>query len=168
MIISFPILKNIGLVFDEILSFKNHISSIKKSLQFSSLQNLKNMRVIFQKPFETLINALVIIRLDYCSSLMNLFPAKYTVSLNWIIYFLIRTYRIKRLDHFLTTYHQTSHMCLTFSLRCKLRFLSIIYISIHSFTLTISLIYFKKRTILPYLLYQNVPLIIFQNSSKTP
>ena len=66
-----------------------------------------------------------------------------------------------------TTSHQSFRMWLPFSLRCKLRILSIIHISIFSFTSAISPYLIKKRTILPSLRYQNAPLLISQNYSKT-
>ena len=115
-----------------------------------------------------LINALVLSRIDYCSSLLNLLPAKATAPLNRIIRSSIRTtYCLTRLDHSTTTSHQSSRMWLPFSLRCKLRILSIIHKSIYSFTPSYISDLIKKRTILSSLRYQNAPLLISQNSSKT-
>ena len=159
--------KNIGLVFDDKLSFKNHISSITKSSNFH-LFRIKKIRTSLSKNLtKTLINALVLSRIDYCSSLLNLLPAKATDPLNRIIRSSIRnTYCLTRLDHSTTTSHQSSRMWLPFSLRCKLRILSIIYISIYSFIPSYISDLIKKRTILSSLRYQNAPLLIFQNSSK--
>ena len=58
-------------------------------------------------------------------------------------------------------------MWLPFSLRCKLRILSIIHKSIYSFAPSYISDLIKKRTILSSLRYQNAPLLISQNSSKT-
>ena len=77
------------------------------------------------------------------------------------------TYCITRLDRSTTTSHQSSRMWLPFSLRCKLRILSIIHKSIYSFTPSYISDLIKKRTILSSLRYQNAPLLISQNSSKT-
>ena len=56
---------------------------------------------------KTLINALVFSRLDYCSSLLNLFPAKSTAPLKRIIRSSIRTtYCITQLYHSTTTSHK--------------------------------------------------------------
>ena len=77
------------------------------------------------------------------------------------------TYYLTRLDHSTTTSHQSYRMWLPFSLRCKLRILSIIHKSIYSFTPSYISDLIKKRTILSSLRYQNAPLLISLNSSKT-
>ena len=160
--------KNLGLVFDDKLSLENHISSITKSSNFH-LFRIKKIRTSLSRNLtKTLINALVLSRNDYCSSLLNLLPAKATAPLNRIIRSSIRTtYCLTRLDHSTTTSHQSSRMWLPFSLRCKLRILSIIHKSIYSFTPSYISDLIKKRTILSSLRYQNAPLLISQNSSKT-
>ena len=58
-------------------------------------------------------------------------------------------------------------MWLPFCLGCKLRVLSIIHKSIYSFTPSYISDLIKKYTILPSLHYQNAPLLISQDSSKT-
>ena len=160
--------KNLGLVFDDKLSFKNHISSITKSSNFH-LFRIKKIRTSLSRNLtKTLINALVLSRIDYCSSLLNLLPAKSTAPLNRIIRSSIRTtYCLTRLDHSTTTSHQSYRMWLPFSLRCKLRILSILHKSIYSFTPSYISDLIKKRTILSSLRYQNAPLLISHNSSKT-
>ena len=118
--------KNIGLVFDDKLSFKNHILSITKSSNFHLFRIKKIRTSLTRNLTKTLINALVLSRIDYCSSILNLLPAKSTAPLNRIIRYSIRTtYCITRLDHSNTTSHQSSRMCLPFSLRCKIRILYI-------------------------------------------
>ena len=63
--------KNLGVTFDESLSFKKHISEISKT----SLYKLRNLRLIrdhFSKQnFEILIHAFITTRLDYCNSLFS-------------------------------------------------------------------------------------------------
>ena len=126
------------------------ISSELKKIRTSISRNLT----------KTLINALVLSRLDYCSSLLNLLPAKSTSPLNRSIRYSIRTtYCITRLDYSTTTSHKSSRVFLPFSLRCKLRILSIIHKSIYYFTPSYISDLIKKRTILPSLRYQNVPLL---------
>ena len=126
--------ENLGLVFDDKLSFKNHISSITKSSNVHLFRIKKIRRSLSRNLTKTLINALVLSRIDYCSSILNLLPAKSTAPLNRIIRSSIRTtYCLTRLDH-PTTSHQSSRMWLPFSLRCKLRILSINHKSIYSFT----------------------------------
>ena len=143
--------KNLGLVFYDKLSFKNHISSITKSSNFH-LFRIKKIRTSLSRNLtKTLINALILSRIDYCSSLLNLLPAKATAPLNWIIRSSIRTtYCLTRLDYSTTTSHQSSRMWLPFSLRCKLRILSIIHKSIYSFTPSYISDLIKKRTILSF------------------
>ena len=105
--------KNLGLVFDDKLSFKNHISSITKS-------NVHPQLLFFHN---------------------ELHPAKSTAPLNRIIRSLIRTiYCITRLDNSTTTSHQSSRMCPPFSLRCKLLILSIFHKSIYFSTTSYILI----------------------------
>ena len=70
-------------------------------------------------------------------------------------------------SHSTTTSHHSYRMWLPFSLRCKLRVLSIIHKSIYSFTPRYISDLIKKLKILPFLGYQNTPLLISHNSSKT-
>ena len=160
--------ENLGLVFYDKLSFKNRISSITKSSNFH-LFRIKKIRTSLSRNLtKTLINALVLSRLDYCSSLLNLLSAKATAPLNRIIRSSIRTtYCIIRLDHSTTTSHQASRMWLPFSLGCKLRIQSIIHKSIYSFTPGYISDIIKKRTILSSFHYQNAPLLFSQNFIKT-
>ena len=76
--------KNLVLVFEDI-PFKYHISSITKSSNFL-LFIITKIRTSLSKNFtKSLINALVLSRLDYFSSLLNLLPAKTTARFNRII-----------------------------------------------------------------------------------
>ena len=91
--------KNLGLVFDDKLSFRNHISSIIKSSNFYLFRIKKIWTHISRNLTKTIITALVLSRIDCCSSLLNLLPAKATAPLNRIIRSSIRTtYCITRLD----------------------------------------------------------------------
>ena len=121
--------KNLGLVFDDKLLFKNHISLITKSSNFH-LFRIKKIRIsLYRNLTKNPINALVLFRLDYCSFLLNLLPVKATAPLNLIIRSSVHTtYCIIRMDHSTTTSHQSSRMWLLFYLRCKLCILYIINI----------------------------------------
>lgn len=68
-----PTIKNLGVLFDESLSFTSHIKECRKS-SFFLLWNLKRLRNYFdQSSFETIIHAFITSKLDYCNSLfMNL------------------------------------------------------------------------------------------------
>ena len=82
---------NLELVFNDKLSFNNHISSITKSSNFH-LFRIKKIRTSLSRNLtKTLINSLVLSRLYNCSSLLNLLPDKATTLLNRIIRFSIRT-----------------------------------------------------------------------------
>ena len=159
--------KNLGLVFDDKLSLKNQISSITKSSNYHLFRIKKIRTSLSNSRTKTQINALLLPRLDYCSSLLNLLPAKATAPLNRIIRSSIgTTYCTQRMDYSTTISHQSSRMWLPFSLRCKLRVISIIYILIYSFIIYMSDI-IKKRKILPSLRYQNASLLISWNTSTT-
>ena len=63
--------KNLGVIFDESLSFNQHIRDISKS----SLHKLRNLRLIrkhfSQRNFEILVHSFITSRLDYCNSLFS-------------------------------------------------------------------------------------------------
>ena len=107
--------KIIGLVFYDKLSFKNHISSITQSSNFHLFRIKKIQTALSSNLMKTIINALVISRFNYCSSLLNILPSKATPPLNRIIRSsILTTYCLTRLDHSTTTSHQSSHMWLPF------------------------------------------------------
>ena len=66
--------KNLGVTFDECLSFRQHINDISKCSLYK-LRNLRPIRNHFdRKSFEILIHAFVTSRLDYCNSLFSGIP----------------------------------------------------------------------------------------------
>ena len=68
--------KNLGVIFDENLSFTQHIKQCRKS-SFFMLKNLGKIRNHFDKPsFETLIHAFISSKLDYCNSLFVNLPKR--------------------------------------------------------------------------------------------
>lgn len=69
-----PTVKNLGVLFDESLSFSQHIKQCRKS-SFFMLKNLSRIRNHFdQDSFETLIHAFISSKLDYCNSLFINLP----------------------------------------------------------------------------------------------
>ena len=71
---------NLGVIFDESLSFYDHIKNCRKN-SFYILRNLRHIRHHFTKSgFETLIHAFITSKIDYCNSLFINIP-KSTVKL---------------------------------------------------------------------------------------
>ena len=69
-----PTVRNLGVVFDETLSFIPHIQNCRKSC-FALLMNLRRIRSHFDRSsFESIIHAFVISKLDYCNSLFVNLP----------------------------------------------------------------------------------------------
>ena len=67
--------KNLGVIFDESLSFLQHIKACRKT-SFYTLKNLSHLRSYFNRSnFETLIHAFITSKLDYCNSLFTSLPA---------------------------------------------------------------------------------------------
>ena len=70
-----PTVKNLGVIFDESLSFLPHIKNCRKKC-FFLLRNLSQLRSYFNRTsFEIIVNALITSRLDYCNSLFSGLPA---------------------------------------------------------------------------------------------
>ena len=68
--------RNLGVVYDSNLSFKNHITYLSQSVRFQ-LRNLGFIRKYLTKSAaEQLIHALISSRLDFCNSLFCNFPQK--------------------------------------------------------------------------------------------
>ena len=60
---------NLGVIFDESLSFNDHIKNCRKN-SFYFLRNLRHIRHHFTKAgFESLIHAFITSKIDYCNSL---------------------------------------------------------------------------------------------------
>ncbi len=62
--------RNLGVIFDDQLSFKDHIAKTARSCRFA-LHNIRKIRpFLTQHAAQPLFQALVISRLDYCSALL--------------------------------------------------------------------------------------------------
>ncbi|KAK0154447.1 hypothetical protein N1851_003455 [Merluccius polli] len=67
--------KNLGVMTDEQLSFKDHIASIARSCRFA-LYNIRKIRPhLNQYATQLLVQAMVTSRLDYCNALLAGLPA---------------------------------------------------------------------------------------------
>ena len=61
--------KNLGVIFDESLSFRKQITELKKD-SFRLLRQIRKLRFLFtEKQLKLIVNSLVVCKLDYCNSL---------------------------------------------------------------------------------------------------
>ncbi len=67
--------RNIGVIFDDQLTFKNHIAKTARSFRFA-LHNIRKIRpFLTEHAAQLLVQALVISRLDYCNALLAGLPS---------------------------------------------------------------------------------------------
>ncbi len=78
--------RNIGVIFDEQLTFKDHIAKTARSCKFA-LHNIRKIRpFLTEHAAQLLVQALVISRLDYCNSIFAGLPSSTnsgTTDLQW-------------------------------------------------------------------------------------
>ena len=75
LVSSVPTARNLGVVLDSHLSFKEHIASVTRSCRFT-LYNIRKIRpFLTQESAQLLIQTSVISKLDYCNSLLTGLPA---------------------------------------------------------------------------------------------
>ncbi|XP_056615780.1 uncharacterized protein LOC130430647, partial [Triplophysa dalaica] len=68
--------RNLGVIFDEQLSFNDHIAKTTRSCRYA-LSNIRKIRpYLTEHAAQLLVQALVISRLDYCNALLAGLPAK--------------------------------------------------------------------------------------------
>uniref|UniRef100_A0A3Q2NWF9 Reverse transcriptase domain-containing protein n=1 Tax=Fundulus heteroclitus TaxID=8078 RepID=A0A3Q2NWF9_FUNHE len=76
--------KNLGVVFDQDMSFKSHIKQISR-VSFFHLRNIAKIRnILSRSDAEKLVHAFVTSRLDYCNSLLSGIPQNAVQSLQLI------------------------------------------------------------------------------------
>ncbi|XP_067351072.1 uncharacterized protein [Channa argus] len=76
--------RNLGVIFDQDLSFKSHIKQISRTA-FFHLRNIAKIRsILSQSDAEKLVHAFVTSRLDYCNSLLSGCPSNSLKSLQLI------------------------------------------------------------------------------------
>ncbi len=67
--------RNLGVIFDDQLTFKDHIAKTARSCRFA-LHNIRKIRpFLMQHAAQFLVQALVISRLDYCNALLAGLPS---------------------------------------------------------------------------------------------
>ena len=97
---------HLGVTLDNNLSLNSHIANISKSANYHIFK-IRRIRKDLTRPLTTvLINALILSRIEYCSSLLYNLPNTSLSPLNLIIRASIRTiFSINRFDHSITDYH---------------------------------------------------------------
>jgi len=79
-----PPIRNLGVLFDQTLSFGSHISSLVKNSLFH-LQNIARLRSsLTLADAETLIHALITSCLDYCNALFIGLPKRLIARLQYV------------------------------------------------------------------------------------
>ncbi len=67
---------NLGVIFDDQLTFKEHIAKTARTYRFA-LNNIRKIRSFLTELAAQLVQALVIFRLDYCNALLSRLPLKH-------------------------------------------------------------------------------------------
>ena len=93
-------MRDLGVVFDQYLTFHYHISGIWKSTHFH-LRGIRRIRNLLTfDATAQLIHALITSRLDFCNSILYNLPNKQIERLQWIQYQAARMLkRIPRRNH---------------------------------------------------------------------
>ncbi len=125
-----PIIKNLGVLFDESLCFHDHITNCRKTA-FHTLHNLRHIRDHFDKAgFETLIHAFVTSKLDYCNSLFSNLPKSNLQRLQSIQNYAARLIFCRSIFDHVTPLLQKLHW-LPVSMRIDFKILLITYKAVH-------------------------------------
>ena len=96
------VIKNLGVTFDESLSFLDHIKFTRKNA-FNILNSLRHIRGFFdQNSFKTIVLSLISTKLDYCNSLFSNLPS---ASINLLQS--IQNYAARLICHRNTSSHVT-------------------------------------------------------------
>ena len=67
--------RNLGVMIDDQLTFKDHVTSVARSCRFALLNIRKIRPYLTQQATQLLVQAMVISRLDYCNALLTGLPA---------------------------------------------------------------------------------------------
>ena len=73
--------RDLGVIFDQILNFDDHITAICKSTQFHIRNICKIRNLLSYDTCSTIIHALISCRLDYCNSILYNVPKSKTASI---------------------------------------------------------------------------------------
>ncbi len=83
-ITSSALVRNLGVIFDDQLTFKEHIAKTARSCRFA-LHNIRKIRpFLTEHAAQLLVQALVMSRLDYCNALLAGFPSNTIKTLQMI------------------------------------------------------------------------------------
>ena len=107
---------NLGVLFDSTLYSIPHITTITKSANYHLFRIRKIRKSITVSLTKTLVNSLVLSRIDYCSSILINLPLSSISSLNRVICSSISTtYNLRIRDNFSTSSYQYLTPWLTFN-----------------------------------------------------
>ncbi|XP_075340347.1 uncharacterized protein LOC142399254 [Odontesthes bonariensis] len=67
--------RNLGVMIDDQLTFKDHVTSVARSCRFALLKIRKIRPYLTQHTTQLLVQAMLISRLDYCNALLTALPA---------------------------------------------------------------------------------------------
>ena len=111
-----PTASYLGVLFDSTLSFIPHITAITKSANYHLFRIRKIRKSITVSLTKTLVNSLVLLRIDYCSSILINLPLLSISPLNRVIRSSIRTtYNLRIRDHSSTSSYQHLSPWFTFN-----------------------------------------------------
>ena len=95
-----PTVSNLSVFFDSTLSFISHITAITKSANYHLFRIRKIRKSITVSLTKTLVNSLILSRIDFCSSILINIPLYSISPLNRVIRSPIRiTYNLRIRDH---------------------------------------------------------------------
>ena len=125
-----PTARNLGITFDESLSFLPHIQNCRKQC-FALLSNLRTIRSHFNRPnFESIIHAFITLKLDYCNSLFSNLPNSTLRQLQSIQNYAARLVLCRNLYSHVTPLLFDLHW-LPVQARIKFKILLFVYKAIH-------------------------------------
>ena len=101
-----PTASNLGVLFDSTLSFIPHITAINKS-EYYHLSIIRKIRKSIISLVKTIVNSIILTRIDYCSSLLINRPLSSISPLNGVIHSsILTTYNLRILEHSSTSSYQ--------------------------------------------------------------
>ena len=128
-----PTASNLGVIFDSTLSFIPHITTITKSANYHLFRIRKIRKSIAVSLTKTLVNSLVLSRIEYCYLILINLPLSSISPLNRVIRSSIRTtYNLRIRDHSSTFSYQHLSPWFTFNKLSAYRILPIVHSSIYS------------------------------------
>ena len=128
-----PTASNLGVLFDSNLSFIPHITVITKSTNYHLFRIRKIRKSTTISFTKTIVNSLVLSRIDYCSSILTNHPLSFISPINRVIRSsILITYNLRIRDHSSTSSYQHFPPWFPYNKRSAYRILSIVHSSIYS------------------------------------